>query len=145
MNILIKQSQSQHSKSLLCFNVDQFVVLSSGDVLLISDREADELLEWELEKRHESIATRLNHISYSCNEQLNSLMNVQDVLMSNNILGRIQLFNGETMFGSKARCLEIKQILSTKNARAAIIAFVGNRGLDLYLPGSELIKICEEE
>ena len=118
--------------------VDPFVVLQDGEILIISDREADELLEWEFNNKLDT--SRLKSYASKHKDVWSKLRT-----KFNNMLGRIQLFNGETMFGSNARRLEIKKLLPTREARDAAIEMIGIRGLDRFLQGSDLAEICREE
>jgi thiamine thiazole synthase len=59
--------------------------------------------------------------------------------------GRVQLFNGETMFGSAARVAAVKELLPTPGARSAALALPGLRGLEKNVAESDLAQLCEEE
>jgi hypothetical protein len=139
-----KTLASSSQLSMYLRRVDTFIIAASGNVLLISNREAEELLEWEFEQSYDF--SRLMHSSYACREHA-SLMDQRShprLPISEGILSRLQLFNGETQYCTEDRRKAVQSILSSPASRAAALLLPGLRGLDRFVPASHLFEICKE-
>ena len=133
--------------------VDGVVCFSDGSVLLLSDRELDKLLEAQqaLRRRGDPDGGRQGAVevlrfsfardfatSPSWRSSLPAAAAGRSSLTDSAVV-RIQLFNGETMFGSSERRLELSTMLATPEARGAAPLLPQMRGYGHLIARSHLI------
>ena len=138
--------------------VDAFVSFADGAVLLLSDREADALLQaaWcSLPRRSATAPPLLMHLCYARSEPPPQWLTVQAFpggatlnmkgahQMSPDVLARLQLFNGEAMFGSAERVAAVAALLPSAASRDAALLLPSLRQLGHLVARSQLEGVCQ--
>ena len=148
-------------------SVDAFVLLPSGSALLLSEREADALLDAAAIDKAASAAgssaapsvPSVLHLRYTSEEDMTAAGGGQarvelrgrtptraGALLAGLQCGAVvsmQLFNGETMFGYKRRKDAAAGLLPTAEARSAALGLATLRGNRHLLARSQLEEICD--
>lgn len=137
--------------------VDVVLLFADGTKLLLSEYEADQVLqlvwEWSLDKKNE-FKFRFMNLSYAVDAieeaQVNAGFDRASQFSSLQLasVARMLLYNGETRFTRQQEVLfatEISKMLqNVQNRELTIREFVGSRGNSLRWPRSFLLKICTE-
>lgn len=137
--------------SMFSQDVDVMVQLDGNSVVLLSNREADALLESERQER--SAATKgsqlpesvLLHKSCACGEGTRLSDQRPHVPLEDGTLARVQLFSGETMFGTAARRGVIADLLQTRAAADDARKLPAMRGLERFFTKSDLARACDPD
>ena len=127
--------------------VDAMLRLPDGGVLLLSDREAETLLEAHWAAGKAAGCPPLLHYSYACNARDASLMapDDDDAALSDEQAAALQLFNGETTLGGEDRVAAATAMLRSAEARGAALHLPVLRGNAHLLARSHLEACCEAE
>eukprot|EP00035_Acanthoeca_spectabilis_P000997 m.76812 g.76812 ORF g.76812 m.76812 type:complete len:2981 (+) comp10556_c0_seq1:218-9160(+) len=133
--------------------VDAMTILRNGDVLLLSDREADQFLEAEWDKQWETAASgnpprpsALLHKAFVCCPR-DSHAKMHGVhhhpsLLSPSQLACVQLFNGDVAFPEETETA-LKTLLQDREACDAAQLFPELHTRKQYIKESDLEKICD--
>ena len=138
--------------------VDAFALVD-GAVVLLSDREADTLLDAEWTAAESTLAARaprwervpiiLLHISYNARADDDVLMDRRSDAVASpvpkKVIGLVQLFNGNTMFHHPLAHDAVRKALLNQSARDATLKLPSLRGLDKFIAGSHLALLCEAD
>jgi hypothetical protein len=127
--------------------VDAMLRLPDGGVLLLSDREAETLLEAHWAAGKAAGCPPLLHYSYACNARDASLMapDDDDAALSDEQAAALQLFNGETTLDGEDRVAAATAMLRSAEARGAALHLPVLRGNAHLLARSHLEACCEAE
>jgi hypothetical protein len=134
-------------------------VLVDGAVVLLSDREADTLLdaEWTAAEgtlaarapRWERVPSILLHLSYNARADDDVLMDRRSDAVASpvpkKVIGLVQLFNGNTMFHHPLAHDAVRKALLNQSARDVTLKLPSLRGLDKFVAGSHLALLCEAD
>lgn len=145
--------------------VDAILVFSSGEMLLMSEREADQVLELLWEKAHQQkgidgdVPTFLNlcflrehYDAEAFGVYSGSAATLQvpgsraigeDYSNMDAVLATVQLFNGETMFGTSKRREAVKDLLPTTAGQQAAMMLPALRGRQHRILRSHLESFCK--
>jgi hypothetical protein len=137
---------------------DFIIRFPSGEYLLVSEREANSLLEQFWKNRNSGNVPQgyyLSHRSFECDEELgvSSLLRIGDVVTNDSIddhvASSLQLFAGETMYKSEGRKLALKGILGDSAKNPDLSDVTGNpeelvrmRGKLSMFEMSDLEDVC---
>ena len=128
--------------------VDAMLRLPDGGVLLLSDREAETLLEAHWAAGKAAGRPPLLHHSYARDARDAALMapdndDDDDAALPDELAAALQLFNGETTLGGEARVAAAVAMLPNAEARGAALRLPVLRGNAHLLARSHLEACCE--
>ena len=127
-------------------HVNSFLLYPSGDVLLLSEREADSVLQYSWEGKKMTNATLVN-LTYACKKRnMNYIYFQTPKLVSWSLtettIAALQFFQGICSFDLDERKTAIKQILNNDLSKSAAFIFPSMRGLSMNYQYSDLDEIC---
>ena len=127
-------------------HVNTFLLYQSGDVLLLSEREADSVLQYSWEGKKMTNATLVN-LTYACKKRnMNYIYFQTPKLVSWSLtettIAALQFFQGICSFDLDERKTAIKQILNNDLSKSAAFIFPSMRGLSMNYQYSDLDEIC---
>ena len=131
-------------------HVDFFLVFDNGDVVLISEREADniQMLTWTEECR----TFVMRSLTYTRKQPAGESVTFQSppytpwgrFQVSEGTMAALSLFQGLVMFPSNEEKAAVAEILSTDSAKQEAALFCEMRGLDFTYQMSDLQKLCRQ-
>jgi Protein of unknown function (DUF3638)/Protein of unknown function (DUF3645) len=144
--------------------VDVGIHFPNGEVLLVSEQEADFLMETYWEKMHGKIKPLpwpgpvLFHLSFlrssldgdvtGLSSNMLTLPRLESFRPEDKLIAELQLFAGETVYRTKSRRRALKLMVQGNDSLAAPTAepehIVGMRGFSHCLPYSDLEQVCKE-
>ena len=133
--------------------VDSFVVFKLGEVLLLSEREADELLKLTWTSKCDNfVLLNLTYTRRRKNDDKITLQSPQNMpirsaqkfSVSHENVAALSLFQGLVMFPNEAEKSEVEKIVSTSFAKQMAPSFCEMRGLGLTYARSDLHTICTQ-
>ena len=127
-------------------HVNSFLLYPSGYVLLLSEREADRVLQYSWEGKDMTNASLVN-LTYVCKKYLKNDIHFQTPKLNlwsptETSIAALQLFQGIVTFDLEERKTAIKQILNNDLSKAAAYLFPSMRGLGMTYQYSDLDDIC---
>ena len=133
--------------------VDALLLFPGGEMLLLSEREADSLQElmWQSGAAARPVLLRACYARLACYAHSRPMLALPGSVRSPFLLSvsvpevvAYQLFNGETVFGDRgsAQYRELHRLMERRKEAAQ--ALVGLRGKQALLPCSDLERACEE-
>ena len=135
--------------------VDCFVVFEKGEVLLLSEREADEVLKLTWTSKCDNFV--LMHLTYARNcgsddrikfqsphsiEDKFKNTNERKFQVSHDVIAALSLFQGFVMFPKMEERKEVQKIADTSFAKEVVPLFCDMRGLGFSYARSDLETIC---
>ena len=127
-------------------HVNSFLLYASGDVLLLSEREADRVLQYSWEGKEMAYATLVN-LTYACKKRYKNYIYFQTPKLvswslTETTIAALQFFQGISTFDLDERKTAIKQILNNDLSKSAAFIFSSMRGLKMNYQYSDLDEIC---
>ena len=127
-------------------HVNSFLLYPSGHVLLLSEREADRVLQYSWEGKDMTNASLVN-LTYVCKKYFKNDIHFQTPKLNlwsptETSIAALQLFQGIVTFDLEERKTAIKQILNNDLSKAAAYLFPSMRGLGMTYQYSDLDDIC---
>lgn len=142
--------------------VNALCLLPDGHVLILTDREAEALLEsgrWQAGSGGGGTKGTLLHFAYTQDDSLQAAQSLSaQVLPGQNALrlmasgavtlhpaacAKLQLFAGRTTLGGQARCSAVKALLPTRADKDAALELPKMRGFGHLIQRSQLEDICQ--
>ena len=140
--------QSTHTSSLNDFqrNVNSFLLFQFGFVLLLSEREADKVLQYSWDGKNMNNVSLVN-LTYGSKKYFKSDTHFQTPKLANfspseEIIAALHLFQGIVTFDLDKRKKAIQEILGNDLAKSAAFMFSSMRGFSATYQYSDLDEIC---
>ena len=126
--------------------VNSFLIFPSGEILLISERESDKILELSWDKQMNCFLVNLTYVRQYHETKTVKFQspksNTFDVTILENCIAALQLFHGDVIYETEDRRDAIKEILADVSAKSMASRFSTIRGLTQNYSRSHLEDIC---
>ena len=128
--------------------IDSFLIFRNGEILLVSEREADKILELTWNNKCPTFV--LVNLTYTRKAYKTNTIKFQSPIstfnaafaVSDNVIAALELFHGEVMYATDNRKKAVETILSAVSGKLLAPVFPAMRGLGFTYARSDLEKFC---
>ena len=125
--------------------VDFFLIFSNGDIVLLSEREADKVLEFWRKTKCETFS--LVNLTYARKREENGRIKFETPVgnsfaVTHETLTALAFFQGQVMFSKEENQNNLKSMLASAYAKLIAPTFCQMRGLGFSYSRSDLELIC---